>query len=128
MNFRIPLSAAAVALLGLTSGAKAGPTAGHASASASATTQRVDVSARLPSRAEFEAVRGIYRLDDGRMLVVSGPRRMPVAELGDASPVALVPLSPTLYAAADGGLRLEFQAHANGLVPAVKVTTGQTTR
>jgi hypothetical protein len=80
------------------------------------------------SSADFNAVRGQYTLENGALLSVSGSRRHPVAELDDHAPAPLRALSPTLYVAVDGSLQLEFVAHANGVVPAVKLTMTRAAR
>lgn len=119
MKIALPSLAATLALAA-TGAAMAGSEA--VAAAAAGTSQQVTVNAHVPSRADHDAVRGSYLLEDGRVLVLSGERRRPVAEIGATPGIALVPLSPTVYAAADGRMRLEFRAHANGVVSAVKVT------
>jgi len=78
--------------------------------------------AQTLSSAEFAAVRGEYRLADGGLLVVEGPRHRPVVALNDQAPVRLVALAPNQFASADGAMRLHFNAHSNGNVDAVTIT------
>jgi hypothetical protein len=78
--------------------------------------------AQTLSSADFATVRGEYRLADGGLLVVEGPRHRPVATLNDQAPVRLVALAPDQFATADGAMRLQFNAHRNGNVDAVTIT------
>lgn len=90
-----------------------------------ASAQQVQVvgrGAHLIPADEFAAMRGEYRLADGRLLTVGGGRTRPVAELGNTGPMPLVAVGPNQYASADGGLVLRFGAHANGNIDAVTVT------
>ena len=93
-------------------------------AGASVAPSQVQVFSRAQtlSSAEFAAVRGEYRLADGGVLVVEGPRHRPVVALNDQAPVRLVALAPNQFASADGAMRLQFNAHSNGNVDAVTIT------
>jgi hypothetical protein len=93
-------------------------------AAATVAPSQVQISGRAQplSSAEFAAVRGEYRLADGRRLVVEGPRHRPVVALNDQAPVRLVVLAPDQFASADGAMRLQFNAHGNGNVDAVTIT------
>lgn len=96
-----------------------------ASTVASATPRpQIQVTAHAQSigSAEFAAIRGEYRLADGRRLMVEGPRHRPVVALNDQAPVGLVALGPNRYASADGAMQLDFNAHANGNVDTVTLT------
>lgn len=105
-------------------------TEGAAAAANVASAQQVQVVGRgthLIPADEFAAMRGEYRLADGRLLTVGGGRTRPVAELGSAAPVPLVAVGPHQYASPDGNLVVRFNAHANGNVDAVTVTLQNST-
>ena len=93
-------------------------------ADASVATAPVQVFGRAQTlgSAEFAAMRGEYRLADGGVLVVEGPRHRPVVALNDQAPVRLIALAPNQFASADGAMRLHFNAHSNGNVDAVTIT------
>ena len=98
---------------------------GAAAAANVASTQQVQVVGRgthLIPADEYAAMRGEYRLADGRLLSVGGGRTRPVVELGSAGPMPLVAVGPNQYASADGSMVLHFNARANGNVDAVTVT------
>lgn len=71
---------------------------------------------------DFSAVRGSYVLHNGLALNLAGSTQRPLARLGDRPAVQLVATAPNTYEAADGSLRLVFDAHANGVATEVKVT------
>ncbi|MBK7613901.1 MAG: hypothetical protein IPJ08_05320 [Burkholderiales bacterium] len=71
---------------------------------------------------DFSAVRGSYVLHNGLPLNLSGSPQRPLARLGDRPAVHLVATAPNTYEAADGSLRLVFDAHANGVATEVQVT------
>ncbi|MFO1337147.1 MAG: hypothetical protein U1F53_02765 [Burkholderiaceae bacterium] len=98
---------------------------GAAAAAHVASAQQVQVvgrGAHLVPADEYAAMRGEYRLADGRLLSVGGGRTRPVAELDGAAPVRLVAVGPNQYASADGSMVLHFAGRANGNVDAVTVT------
>lgn len=104
--------------------AQAAPDGATAAANV-ASAQQVQVvgrGAHLIPADEYAAMRGEYRLADGRLLSVGGGRTRPVVELGSAAPVPLVAVGPNQYASADGAIVLRFNARANGNVDAVTVT------
>jgi hypothetical protein len=74
------------------------------------------------SSAEFDALRGSYQLDNGAVLHVAGPHGRPVAEIDEGGPTLLQAITPNQLASADGRLRIDFLAAANGTVSAVAVT------
>ena len=71
---------------------------------------------------EFAAMRGAYRMSDGRLLFVGGARQRPTAELGRMGPVALQSVGPNRLASADGSMVLSFNARANGDIDEVVVS------
>lgn len=71
---------------------------------------------------DFSTVRGSYVLHNGLPLNLSGSTHRPLARLGDRPAVTLVATAPNTYEAADGSLRLVFDAHANGVATEVQVT------
>jgi len=71
---------------------------------------------------DFSALRGSYVLHNGMPLNLSGSARRPQARLGDRPTVTLVATAPDTFEAADGSLRLVFDAHANGVATEVRVT------
>ena len=71
---------------------------------------------------EFAAIRGDYRLADGRLLSIRGARQRPTAELENAGPVPLLPAGAYRLASADGAMLLRFNARANGDVDQVTVS------
>ena len=77
------------------------------------------------SSAEFDAVRGDYQLEDGAAFRLSGARQRPVAALRDGTPMPMVALSATRFAALDGSVQVEFLAAPNGSVYGVSVAERQ---
>lgn len=71
---------------------------------------------------EFAAMRGAYRLSDGRLLFVGGARQRPMAELGTTAAVALQAAGPNRLVSADGAMVLNFKARANGDIDEVIVS------
>ncbi|WP_374562080.1 hypothetical protein [Ideonella sp.] len=78
-------------------------------------------SGKLPEQ-EFAAMRGAYRLSDGRLLFVGGARQRPTAELGATTAVALQAAGPNRLVSADGSMVLRFKARANGDIDEVIVS------
>jgi len=78
-------------------------------------------SGKVPEQ-EFAAMRGAYRMSDGRLLFVGGARQRPTAELGNMGPVALQAAGPNRLASADGAMILSFNARANGDIDEVTVS------
>jgi hypothetical protein len=77
-------------------------------------------SGKVPEQ-EFAAMRGAYRLTDGRLLFVGGARQRPTAELGTTA-VALQAAGPNRLISADGSMVLRFKARANGDIDEVIVS------
>lgn len=71
---------------------------------------------------EFAAIRGDYRLADGRLLSIRGARQRPTAQLENAGPVPLLATGAYRLASADGAMLLRFNARANGDVDEVAVS------
>lgn len=71
---------------------------------------------------EFAAMRGAYRLTDGRLLFLGGARQRPTAELGTMEAVALQAAGPNRLISADGSMVLRFKARANGDIDEVLVS------
>jgi hypothetical protein len=78
------------------------------------------------SPAQAEAIRGTYALSDGRDLVIGGSARRPTMQLGMEPSVALVKTGENQFESADGQVRIELQAQANGQVNALTLRTAQT--
>lgn len=78
-------------------------------------------SGKVPEQ-EFAAMRGAYRLTDGRLLFVGGARQRPTAELGTTAVVALQAAGPNRLISADGSMVLNFKARANGDIDEVVVS------
>ncbi len=71
-------------------------------------------------------MRGTYALSDGRELVMGGSARYPTMQLGMEPSVALVKTGENRFESADGQIRIELQAQANGQVNALTLRTAQT--
>jgi hypothetical protein len=78
-------------------------------------------SGKVPEQ-EFAAMRGAYRLTDGRLLFVGGARQRPTAELGTTTAVTLQAAGPNRLISADGSMVLSFKARANGDIDEVVVS------
>jgi hypothetical protein len=78
-------------------------------------------SGKVPEQ-EFAAMRGAYRLTDGRLLFLGGARQRPTAELGTTAAVALQAAGPNRLISADGSMVLNFKARANGDIDEVIVS------
>ena len=98
---------------------------GEAQAGSAAGSQQVQIkgqrSGKVPEQ-EFAAMRGAYRLTDGRLLLVGGARQHPTAELGSTGQIALQAAGPNRLASADGSMVLRFNARANGDIDEVVVS------
>jgi len=92
---------------------------------AQAGSQQVQIKGQRSSKVDegqFNAMRGAYRLTDGRVLFVGGARLRPTAELGEAGAVAMQAAGPNRLASADGSMILSFNARANGDIDEVVVS------
>jgi hypothetical protein len=98
---------------------------GDTQAGSAAGSQQVQIkgqrSAKVPEQ-EFAAMRGAYRLTDGRLLLVGGARQHATAELGNMGPMTLLSVGPNKLASADGSMVLHFNARANGDIDEVVVS------
>jgi hypothetical protein len=98
---------------------------GDTQAASAAGSQQVQIKGQRSGKVaegEFAAMRGDYRLADGRLLSVRGARQRPTAELENAGPVPLLAAGSYRLASADGAMILRFNAHANGDIDEVIVS------
>ncbi len=120
MKHLVVLSAAAVALLNLSTAAAA-----SARTTGDAINQPALTATGAPSplrSAAWQQVRGQYLLEDGATLTLSRHGRSLYAELGARSPVEVHAATDGTLATGDGSLVVEFRQLANGVMDGIKVT------
>jgi hypothetical protein len=98
----------ALAMLLVASTAAAAPQASSANRAAGATPTY------HPRPAELREVTGVYRLDNGVTLKVTNLRRRVFAQLGQRSPVEMVPVAENHFVSADRRMTMEFRPIAFG--------------
>jgi hypothetical protein len=80
---------------------------------------------RAPTSAQLRDFVGQYNLEDGRVLTVSLPGRVLVAQVTGQDAVVLRSAGPAQFVARTGVLRVAFDQHDNGVVTGVTVDTAR---
>ncbi|MES2152416.1 MAG: hypothetical protein V4508_21775 [Pseudomonadota bacterium] len=107
---------AASTVLALPAAAQAAP------AGSALTTRQIVPGVRVKlSAADRDDFKGQYDLADGRTLTVSGDARRLLAQLDSQPALEIEALAGAQFVAREGGLRLQFEQHANGSVSGVNV-------